>query len=72
MPQHPMNLAQIVVPASDEKVSYSGRVTGFEVNDGQTLKIETSPSGAEILSRSPPAGKKWNANIVVQIVETDA
>lgn len=72
MPQHSMNLSQIVVPASDEQVSYHGRVNGFEVNDGQVLRIETSPGGAEILNSGPPAGKKWNAIISVQIVETNA
>ena len=39
---------------------------------GQSLKIETSPGGAEVLSEQCPAGKKWQVRVNVHITETDA
>jgi len=39
---------------------------------GQSLKIETSPGGAELLNLECPAGKQWsNVRVNVQITETD-
>lgn len=39
---------------------------------GQTLKVETSPDGEEVLEVTCPAGKAWLVSIVVDITETDA
>lgn len=44
----------------------------FAVPVGKTLKIETSPAGVDVLTATCPAGKAWTANVVVQIVESDA
>lgn len=38
---------------------------------GQTLKIETSPDGEEILEVVVPAGKKWIGILVVDFLEED-
>ena len=38
---------------------------------GTRLKIETSPSGTEILDVEVPAGKEWNTYIMVSVDETD-
>jgi hypothetical protein len=44
----------------------------FTAVAGQTLTIETSLNGAEILSEECPAGKQWSGRVVVEITETDA
>ena len=44
----------------------------FAVSAGQSVKIETSPGGEEILAVECPAGKAWSARIIVEITETDA
>ena len=44
----------------------------LEIEPGQTLKIETSPNGAEILSELCPVGCNWSVQISVIINETDA
>jgi len=43
----------------------------IEVSAGQTLKIETSPDGIEVLSVDCPAGKSWTVHIQVTINEID-
>lgn len=42
------------------------------VSAGQSIKIETSPDGVEVLDMACPAGKKWTAHIFLYIDETDA
>jgi hypothetical protein len=44
----------------------------FELNEGQKLKVETSPNGDEVLDAEVPAGKKWLVHIAVTISEVDA
>ena len=44
----------------------------FQVTAGKSLKIETSPSGMEILNVIVPEGKVWRVTAYVSIVETDA
>ena len=39
---------------------------------GQSLKVETSPEGDEVLDVECPAGKAWSAKVDVTITETDA
>ena len=46
-------------------------VTGITVAGGQTLKIETSPDGEEILAETCPEGETWSVHIHVQITITD-
>ena len=49
-------------------------LTGTEtvlVPAGKHVKIETSPSGVEILDAVVPAGKAWTVTVNVYIVETD-
>ena len=42
----------------------------FELVAGKHLKIETSPGGEELLDAVVPAGKTWDINLTVNIVET--
>ena len=44
----------------------------FTIVAGQSLKIETSPRGEEILDIEVPAGKTWTGIVVVDFVETNA
>lgn len=44
----------------------------FTIAAGQSLKIETTPGGADILDAEVPAGKSWSAYIEVKVIETDA
>jgi hypothetical protein len=41
----------------------------FEISAGQSLKIETSPEGDEILNAECPAGKVWYASVRIDIKE---
>jgi hypothetical protein len=41
------------------------------VSAGQSLIIETSPGGAEILNAVVPAGKSWSVTVEVNVIETD-
>ena len=69
-----MQLQTIVTPAKPavaQKVAYAGQAGGIEVTSGQTLKIESSPAGEEVLSAEVPAGKKWTVYVKVDIQESD-
>jgi hypothetical protein len=54
------------------KVVKSGIGEDITIAAGQSLKIETSPDGEEVLDIACPVGKAWNARIIVEIDETDA
>lgn len=41
------------------------------VTGGQTLKIETSPGGEDILEEVCPEGETWTVSIHIQISITD-
>lgn len=43
----------------------------FDVSAGQSLKIETSPGGVEILDEECLAGKEWAVVVYVAINERD-
>ena len=43
----------------------------FELVAGQTLKIETSPDGEEILVAVVPAGTRWIVSVIVDIQEIE-
>ena len=43
----------------------------FAMAAGKSLKIETSPSGEEILDVEVPTGKAWQVTVNVHVVETD-
>ena len=45
--------------------------TEFTAATGQTVKIETSPLGEEILSETVPVGKVWAVHVGVYIEESD-
>uniref|UniRef100_A0A6M3IL43 Uncharacterized protein n=1 Tax=viral metagenome TaxID=1070528 RepID=A0A6M3IL43_9ZZZZ len=45
--------------------------SSFEITEGKSLIVETSPSGAEIFDESVPAGKKWLVDIWLKIREVD-
>ena len=44
----------------------------FDLIAGQSLKIETSPNGEEVINAVCPAGKVWHVHVAVVIEETDA
>jgi len=44
----------------------------FTVSAGQSLKIETSPDGEEVLDAECPAGKTWTVYVSVKIEESNA
>jgi len=46
--------------------------TAMVLTVGQSLKIETSPNGYEVLDIECPAGKAWSVKVDVTITETDA
>jgi hypothetical protein len=54
------------------KVVRSGRSDPIAVSAGQSLRIETSPGGEEILDAECPEGKAWTATVIVEIAEMDA
>lgn len=41
------------------------------VSAGQSLKIETSPGGEEVLNVECPAGSSWTVHITIAINELD-
>lgn len=62
-----MNLAELNITAQTMR---SGS-DNFVAVAGQTLKIETTPDGEEILCVVVPEGKQWAVCVVMQIIETD-
>jgi len=42
----------------------------FQVAPGQSLRIETSPGGEELLDVEVPAGKVWTCYVYVRVVES--
>lgn len=52
------------------KITKSGTGT-FMAAAGQSLKIETSPDGEEILDTQVPNGKVWEVRVSVNITETN-
>ena len=44
----------------------------FQVTAGQSLKIESSPQGEEILDEMCPAGKTWMVRVELSVIEQDA
>jgi len=59
------------IDASAAKTLLQG-ADSFSVAAGQSLKIETSPGGAEVLDAECPAGKAWTVSVRVTVTETDA
>ena len=47
----------------------AGNVT---LSAGQTLKIEATPGGPEILEATVPEGKVWNVGLSVHVSESEA
>ena len=43
-----------------------------DVAAGQSIKIETTPEGEEVLDAECPAGKAWSVRVIVEIEESDA
>ena len=64
-----MELVKTSLPA---RVKQNGEEGGIVLTAGQTLTIETSPGGDEILSAEVPAGKQWTVTVSVGIDEVDA
>jgi hypothetical protein len=44
----------------------------FEIAAGKSLRIETTPSGEEILDVEVPEGKVWTVTVSVRVIEEDA
>lgn len=67
-----MELQQIIIPATQGQIRYSGSGS-FSAVSGKTLKIELTPGGPELLTIPVPAGKKWqNGKIDLYFEEVDA
>lgn len=66
-----MQLRKNTTPAKAERTLYSGQADSIEITSGQTLKIESSPGGEEILDVKVPEGKRWVTTIQVAIQEFD-
>jgi len=59
------------IPAQAAGLIKSGHET-ISVVAGQSLKIETSPDGVEVLDAECPAGKAWSVKVDVTTTEVDA
>lgn len=59
-----MQLKSTIIPASEQ---LSGSDSGIVVIAGQTIKIETSPDGEEILNVVVLAGETWTFNVGIDI-----
>ena len=44
-----------------------GGAKGFEATAGQTVKIESSPKGVDVLSELVPEGERWQVTVNIQI-----
>lgn len=64
-----LNETKVVIP---EITRYNTDTITVKVPEGVTLRIETSPDGAEIASGVVPDGKVWDVKITVAIAESDA
>ena len=64
-----MELTEDSYPARIVKRGYQH---GISLAAGKSLKIETSPNGAEILDEEVPAGKAWTVSVNVTIREVSA
>ena len=64
-----MELRETIIVAATLR---SGHDSDIDVVAGQSLKIETSPDGEDILDIECPVGKVWKARVIVEITETDA
>ena len=65
----------MAIVLSEYNIPVSRKLIGDEKIDavaGQSVKIETSPNGEELLDITVPAGKKWYVTLYVKIEETDA
>lgn len=54
-----------VKPAT--KISTNSSET-VQLSVGQSLKVETTPNGEEVLNIECPEGEIWNARVTVQII----
>ena len=52
-------------------ITYAGDTSGV-LTAGKTLKVETAPTGSELLNVQVPVGKVWQVRVYVSIVETPA
>ena len=64
-----MDLVTVDNPATTK---ITGEQTEITVTAGQSIRIETSPGGEEILESVVPIGKTWTLAVNVNIDETDA
>ena len=65
-----MELAVIgSIPANAERTISQGSQV-VSVSAGQSLKIETSPDGIEIIDVQCPEGKLWSVTVSVTVSET--
>jgi len=65
----------MTITLKDESIQALKRYRGgdnFTVSAEQSLKIETSPGGADIMDVTCPVGKSWVVSITINIIETDA
>ena len=67
-----MDIAEVGTIAAQAAGTIMSGHEAVAVADGQSLKIETSPDGEEVLNAECPAGKAWSVQVDVTITETDA
>lgn len=67
-----MELATIGTQSARSAGTMKAGREAIAVVAGQSLKVETSPHGEEVLNAECPAGKAWSVQVDVTITETDA
>lgn len=64
----PITKVEESVPA-ETGYKYTGT---FTATAGQSLKLETSPSGEEHIDDEVPTGKVWSVSVHITVTENDA
>ena len=41
----------------------------FDISAGQSIKVETTPNGLDILDEECPAGHEWHVEVSVHVTE---
>jgi hypothetical protein len=62
-------IAHLARPPAFATYTYAG--TKITVAAGQTIKIETSPAGEELLEITVPAGKVWTISTRLDVFEEE-
>lgn len=66
-----MSEITLITKTVPQKVVIEG-MGGFTATAGQSVKLETSPAGQDIIDEEVPAGKVWRVYLSITINEEDA